>query len=244
MTGMDPNQPKFIAAGFVIEQGGNTLELKGLVSPTGITKIHLQTGLPPQWKAQLGQTVNVRFDTLTIPGTFLHQQIEHGVIYEIKFTDLDEHHRKYIEQRIEAEGVAPGWKRKYPRIPVKGYDDPELPVPNLCMVRFVGQEIFVNVMNFTIGGLRIETLGDNLAELRVGSVLHFDLITSTSDIFANLSGEVRNIAVHDSNSPEGIRTVTRSFGLRFIDMDPVNEKKYRNLIRNYCEILKKRLTES
>lgn len=239
---MDPNQPKFVASGFEIESDGNTLELKGLVSPTGITKIYLQTGLPPEWKAALGKTVNVRFGNITVPGVFIHQQIEHGIIYEIKFGELEEAFRKYIEARIEAEGVAPGWKRKYPRIPVKGYDDPELPVPNLCMVRFVGQEIFVNVMNFTIGGLRIETLGDNLAELRVGSVLHFDLITSTSDIFANLSGEVRNIAVHDANTPEG-RSLTRSFGLRFIDMDPVNEKKYRNLIRVYCEVLKKRLTE-
>ncbi len=239
---MDPNQPKFVASSFMMEHDGNTLELKGLISPAGITKIHLSSDLPPPWRAALGKKVSVRFDSVVLPGTFLHQQIEHGVFYEIKFSDLDEHLLKYLEQRIRADGISPGWKRKYPRIPVKGYDDPELPVPNLCMVRFVGQEIFVNVMNFTIGGLRIETLGDNLAELRVGSVLHFDLITSTSDIFADRSGEVRNIAVHDSNTPEG-RSLTRSFGIRFIDMDPVNEKKYRNLIRAYCEVLKKRLTE-
>ncbi len=239
---MDPVQPKFVASTFEIEYGGNTLELRGLISPTGITKIYLTDGLPPAWKNVLGQSVNVRIGTVALPGVLLHQQVEHGTIYEIKFSELDDHFRKYIEQRIESEGVSPGWKRKYPRIPVKGYDDPELPVPNLCMVRFVGQEIFVNVMNFTIGGLRIETLGDNLAEIRVGSVLHFDLITSTSEIFANLSGEVRNIAVHDASTAEG-RSLTRSFGLRFIDMDPVNEKKYRNLIRAYCEVLKIRLTE-
>jgi len=221
---MDPNQPKFVATAFEIEHGGNTLELKGLVSPTGITKIYLQSGLAPLWKALLGSVVNVRLGSVQIPGTFLHQQVEHGVIFEIKFGNLEKPIHKYLEQRILAEGISPGWQRKYPRIPVKGYDDPELPVPNLCMVRFVGQEIFVNVMNFTIGGLRIETLGDSLAELRVGSVLHFDLITSTSDIFANLSGEVRNIAVHDSNTLEG-RSVTRSFVLRFIEMDSANEIK-------------------
>ncbi len=239
---MDPTQPKFVATVFEIEHKGNTLELQGLVSVTGITKIFLPSGLPAAWKDVLGKTVNVRVGNALLKGNFIHQQVEHGVIYEIKFENIDEPTKKYIEQRMEAEGIAPGWKRKYPRIPVKGYDDPELPVPNLCMVRFVGQEIFVNVVNFTLGGIRIETLGDNLQEIRVGSTLHFDLITSSGEIFANLSGEVRNIAVHDRNTEEG-RVITRSFGLRFVDMDTVNEKKYRQLIRSYCEMLKVRLTK-
>lgn len=239
---MDPSQPKFVATEFEIAHKGNTLGLKGLVTTTGVTKIFLPNGLPPEWKEILGAVVNVRVGNALLKGTFNHQQVEHGIVYEIKFDDLDEPTRKYIEQRMEAEGISPGWKRKYPRIPVKGYDDPELPVPNLCMVRFVGQEIFVNVVNFTLGGIRIETLGDNLQELRVGANLHFDLITSNSEIFANLTGEVRNIAVHDRNTPEG-RTVTRSFGLSFVNMDPVNERKYRNLIRVYCEMLKNKLSK-
>jgi hypothetical protein len=239
---MDPIQPKFVSASFEIEHEGNTLELTGLVSVAGITKIHVHSGLAPEWKSLLGSTVTVRLGGIYFKGTFLHQQVEHGTFYEVKFEELDDTIRKYLEQRIETEGVSPGWKRKYPRIPVKGYDDPDLPVPNLCMVRFVGQEIFVNVMNFTLGGIRIETLGDSLGELRVGSLLHFDLITSSSEILSNLSGEVRNIAVHDRNLPEG-RSVTRSFGIKFVEMDPVNEKKYRNLIRTYCELLKKKLNE-
>lgn len=239
---MDPINPKFVAATVEIEYQGNTLEVKGLVSATGITKIYVSSGLPPIWKTALGQEVKVRLDGLSLPGTFIQQQVEHGVVYEVKFGELEDPVKLYIEQRMRSEGISPGWKRKYPRIPVKGYDDPELPVPNLCMVRFVGQEIFMNVMNFTIGGVRIETIGDSLSEIRVGSTLHFDLITSTSEIFANLSGEVRNIAEHETNTPEG-RTITRSFGLRFVNMDPVNERKYFHLIRTYCELLKKRLTE-
>lgn len=239
---MDPNQPKFVSTALALEHEGDVLEVKGLVSPTGVTKIYLPKELPPHWKAAIGSRVNVRLDGLVLAGVFLQQQVEHGVIYEVKFTNLEEPILLYLDQRIKSEGISPGWKRKYPRIPVKGYDDPELPVPNLCMVRFVGQEIFVNVENFTLGGIRIETLGDSLAEIRVGATLHFDLITSTSEIFANLSGEVRNIAVHDHETPEG-RTFTRSFGMRFVNMDPVNDRKYRQLIRTYCEVLKKRFTE-
>jgi hypothetical protein len=78
----------------------------------------------------------------------------------------------------------------------------------------------------------------------VNSTIHFDLITSTSEILANLSAEVRNIAVHDHKTPEGESTLTRSFGLKLIDMDPVNDRKYRALIRDYCMILQKRLTKN
>ncbi len=238
---MDPSQPKFVAATVTLLHESKSLEVKGLVSSTGITKINISS-ISPEWKAALGRNVFVQLENITLTGNFFEQQVEHGVFYEVKFDELESPIRLYIEQRILSEGVSPGWKRKYPRIPVKGYDDPELPVPNLCMVRFVGQEIFVNVMNFTIGGLRIETLGDQLSEIRVGSVLHFDLITTSSEIFANLAAEVRNIAVHERDTPDG-KTVTRAFGLSFQTMDPVNERKYRQLIRVYCEMLKKRLND-
>lgn len=237
---MDPIRPKFFESAFEIEHGGNTLSLRGLISPLGITKIFLTAGMPEIWKSVLGKTVNVKFEQSVIRGVLLQQFVEHGTFLEIKFRDLSVESLSFLERKMSSEGVSPGWQRKYPRIPVKGYEDPELPVPNLCMVRFVGQEIFVSVMNFTLGGMRIETLGDNLDDIRVGSVLHFDLVTTTGEILANLSAEVRNIAVHDHKT--GDETVlTRSFGLRFLEMDPANERKYRNLIRTYCEILRKRL---
>jgi hypothetical protein len=239
---MDPIQPKFFETAFDIEHQGKTLNLRGLVSPAGVTKVFLSAGLPATWAGVLGEQVNVKLDKIEVRGVLLQQYVEHGTFFEIKFRELSAELMHYIEQRVKNEGVNPGWQRKFPRIPVKGYEDPELPVPNLCMVRFVGQEIFVNVMNFTLGGIRIETLGDTLGEIRVGSTLHFDLITSTGEILANLSAEVRNIAVHDHPGAEGMVSLTRSFGLRFSDMDPVNERKYRTLIRDYCVILQKRLS--
>ena len=236
---MDPIHPKFFQSAFDIEYSGQVLNMRGLISTSGITKIFL-TELPASWKAAVGEAVTVRLDKIDIGGVLLLQHVEHGTFYEIKFRALPEPVLAYLEQRIKTDGIPPGWQRKYPRIPVKGYEDPELPVPNLCMVRFVGQEVFVNVMNFTLGGVRIETLGDNLGEIHVGAILHFDLITTPGEILANLCGEVRNIAVHDYRANDGTTRLTRSFGLRFIDMDPVNERKYRSLIRDYCIILQKR----
>lgn len=240
---MDPIKPKFFQTAFDLIHGDNSLSLRGLVAQSGITKIHFSTELPPFWKAVLGSVVTVKIDAITLSGVFLQQHVEHGTFYEVKFRGLTEPQREYLEQRVNTDGISPGWQRKYPRIPVKGLDDPELPLPSLCMVRFVGQEIFVNVVNFTLGGIRIETLGDALGELRVGSLLHFDLVTTAGEVMTNLSAEVRNIAVHKFQGPGGEVQLTRSFGLRFIDMDPVNERKYRALIREFCTVLRKRFEE-
>jgi hypothetical protein len=240
---MDPIKAKFFQSTMLVEHQGNTIEMRGLISETGVTKIFMGTGLTDYWKAVVGQKVNVILGPISLQGYLYQQFVEHGTFYEIKFKDLEEPMRDYLRQRIQSEGVNPGWQRQFPRIPVKGLDDPELKVPNLCMVRFVGQEIFANVVNFTLGGIRIETLGDSLNELRVGAVLHFDLVTSNGEVLSNMGAEVRNIAVHDQEKDNGAR-LTRSFGLRFVDMNPVNERKYRELIRNFCVVLQKRYGDS
>ncbi|RYZ96781.1 MAG: PilZ domain-containing protein [Proteobacteria bacterium] len=237
---MDPIQPKFYEAAFDITYQGNSFTMRGLVSESGITKIYLSAGLPDAWRERVGNPLKVKLDMFEIGAVLLQQQVSNGTFFEVRFQELPEPARQYIRRRIEAEGVSPGWKRDFPRIPVTRVVDPELPVPNLCMVRFVGQEIFVNVLNFTLGGIRIETLGDHLGELRVGSLLSFDLLTSNGEIMANLSAEVRNIATHEGSADGELQT-TRSFGLRFQGMDSSNERKYRTLIRDYCTVLNKRL---
>ena len=237
---MDPIQPKFLHTAFDIEYQGDTLPLRGLISLAGVTKIFLRAGLPETWKRAVGQTVIVQLGKLKIPGVLLEQEVEHRALYEIKFRELPESMRSHLESRLQAEGITPGWQRQHPRIPVKGYEDAELPVPHLCLVRLAGQEILVKVMNFTVGGIRIETLGDTLREIRVGSHLHFDLMTSRGETLFDFKAEVRNIATHEHQGGQG-PSLTRSFGLMFLEIDPVSDKKYRMLIRDYCIILQKRL---
>lgn len=239
---MDPIQAKFYQTNFDMISEGESVSLKGLVSESGITKVFIPSNLNEFWRTQIGQAVSLKIDGLILPAVLMQQFVEHGTFFEFRFLALEEPHRNYIRQRIAVEGISPGWKRKFPRIPVGKENDPELPIPSLCMVRFIGQEIFVTVMNFTLGGLRIETLGDNLVEVRVGSVLHFDLVASNGAVMANLSAEVRNMAVHELEKG-GARQMTRSFGLRFMEMDPANERKYRDLIRDYCLIMQKRFSE-
>lgn len=236
---MDPIKAKFFQSSFEIEFQGQKLEMRGLVSEWGVTKIFLPGGLPDFWRDAMGQAIIARIDGISFSAVLLRHTVEHGIYYELRFPNIDENQKAFLRQRVAAEGISPGWKREFPRIPVTLGEDPELPVPNLCIVHFLGKDIFVNVMNFTLGGLRIETIGDNLSELRVGALLQFDLLTSTGAILADLSAEVRNISLHEHE--EGARkNITRSFGLRIKNMDPVNDRKYRDLIRDYCLVLQKR----
>lgn len=235
---MDPIKAKFYHASIEIEKDGYSLSVKGLVSPSGATKIHFPTSADPFWLTQVGQVVQVQIDGFWLKAVLLQQFIEHGSFYELRFKDLIQPLRDYFWQRISSEGISPGWQRKFPRIPVGNNLDPDLPIPNLCIVRFVGKEIFVNVVNFTLGGIRVQTLTDVLAEVRVGTVLHFDLMASNGLLMPDLSAEIKNLSAHEGENG----AVTRSFGLEFREMDPVNEKKYKDLIKEYCLVLQKKLT--
>lgn len=232
---------KFFSGEFVVEFQGITGTFKGLISEHGITRIFTPSDMNPVFKLAIGQTVNVRLDPLVIKGIFLQQIIEHGSFFEIRFRDLLLPQINYLKQRITTEGITPGWTRAFPRINVDGaYED--LPVANLCMIRFAGQNVFVNVQNFTLGGIRVETNGDSLAELRVGARIQFDMFTSRGDVLTNLQADVKNIASQETTF-DGIKINTRSFGLKFIAMDPANDKKYKELIKDYCVALMKKFHE-
>jgi hypothetical protein len=88
--------------------------------------------------------------------------------------------------------------------------------------------------------LRVETVGDDLQSVRVGALLHFDLVASNGTVMPGLEAEVRNMAVHE-HEKDGRITCTRSFGLRFAEMSQSNRERYFGLIREYCLALQKKL---
>ncbi len=235
---MDPIKAKFYQASFKIRSGNEAMDLKGLVSEWGVTKIPVPSILPDFWRKQVGKSITMEMDGVVLSAVLLQQYVENGTFFEIRFRELTENHRNYIRQRVSLEGISPGWERKFPRIPVPHFNDPDLPVPSLCVVRFVGEEVFVTVKNFTLGGLRIETLGNELTELKVGSVLYFDLVTSHGLTMTNLSAEVKNV-----HTKEQSETTIRSFGLKLVNMGAENKQKYYDLIKDYCVVLRKRFTE-
>jgi hypothetical protein len=181
--------------------------------------------------------VNVGFEL--IEGVFLQQIVEEGVYYEVRFRKLTESNRDFLRGRLLEDGRAPSWNRQFPRIPILREADPTLATPGLCMVRGKGNDVVLNVMNFTLNGLRLELKADHLPDVRVGMPLTMDLLISNGEILTNLLGEARNIALYESVGADEASKV-RSLGVRLLNLDPYTEKKYREMIRAYVLGLQKR----
>lgn len=237
----DPVGAKFFQANVELENKGVKIEARGLVSERGVTRLFFTKELPPEFQGGQ-QPVKVKIDFLNCRGVLLKQIVASGTYYEVEFVALKDAERDYLRQRLAHEGISPGWQRQFPRIPVGGMGESDLPVPHLAVVHFVGQEIFVSVRNFTVGGIRVETMGDDLGELRVGSRIILDLMNTTGELLNGITAEVKNISVDDRKTPEG-RKFTRSFGLKLVDLDPVRERRYREWIRDYCLTLKKKTVD-
>jgi hypothetical protein len=235
---MDPSQPKFYEASFVVSYAGHRVSLRGYISETGITKVIFSTSTPEIWNELLGLNVHIHLEGQELDAILTRQTVTDGSFFEFLFFEIRPSQAEFIRKRIREAGVLPDWKRSYPRIPAST-GDPELPVASLCLVRYKGHEHFVGVENFTLGGLRLEAAPKALEGVKVKTALQFDLLISTGEIIGNLLGEVKNIKEKDVERL-GQKVRMRTFGIHFFDMSPENKLKYRNLIRDYCLVAKKR----
>jgi hypothetical protein len=117
--------------------------------------------------------------------------------------------------------------------------DADLPLPSLCTLRFASQEVYVEVINFTLGGLGIKSMGSQLAEARVGTQLQLELITTRGDTISNVWAQIMNISVHDRTGKLGDTTL-RYLGLKITEMGPEGKRTYKELIRDYCLAVQKK----
>lgn len=230
---------RFVAAKLRIEFNGQSTEVDAHVSTMGATRIFFQNTLPPFLSASFGKEISIIYKNHSCTGLLIQQNVDHGIYYDIKFLKIPAEANDQIQKDIDAEGSTPSWIRKHPRITVESMET-ELPVPSLCTVYFLGQPHFVNVLNFTLGGIRVETVSDELEGLRVGAKVQFDLIATNGMVFNNMSGVVRNISTRIEQRESGAITC-RSFGLQLVDMHPINEKNYKQLIKEYCLMVQKKI---
>ncbi len=231
---------KFFPADFILHFQGKEIPLRGLLSELGITRVTAVESNPPDWKDSFGKEYDIQLGSLTVKGLLVQHFDTGGACVLVRFPNLTEEDRNKIRRLVEAKGVFPGWQRKLPRISVEDTDS-ELPLPSLCTVRFAGQEVFVEVMNFTLGGLGIKSMGSQLAPARVGMQLQFDLITNRGEIIANSTAEIMNVSVHDLPGVEGkgASSAIRYLGLKIREMSLDGKTAYKNLIRDYCLAVQK-----
>ncbi len=115
-------------------------------------------------------------------------------------------------------------------------DVKELPSPALAVLYHGGDTHFLNVKNFTLGGLLLELIGAGIGGVSTGTSFTFDLVTNQGDKFEELTGVVTRISV-EVNEKDGSLSRT-FFGIKFNPMGVMNEMKYRELIREHCKMLR------
>lgn len=217
---------KFFNADFTILHAGLAVHASGLVSQAGITSVRIHPGSPLLESGLVDQPVSVRFAAMEIGATVTQLLTGQGSSFEIKFPSLQEPERRYLEEQLAAHGEEPAWMRKFPRIAAKEQDGVGSPYPRHCTVRSGKQEIFVDVLNFTLGGLSVEIPEGRLPELRSGSSLDVDVVDSAGDILHGLKMQVRYFSAQGNG--------TRALGLELVSMGDESGRRYRNLVQAFC----------
>lgn len=239
----ETNKVKFLLTTFQLTYEGMAFDLKGLASEVGITKIQVLSRPPPHIEEVLGKTALVQLGSLAIKAVLVKHFADASSFYEVRFLSMHDAQKAFLLDLLETDGVAPGWMRKHPRIPVKQSEETGLPTVTSCMMRFLGREEFVRVVNFSVGGVRIQVDGtDAWKDARVGMTVHFDLLTNSGEVMPNFSGEIRNISLIESNESGEIKA-SQTIGISFTNMDGKLKHRLYDVIRIFCQEVLKRIRD-
>jgi hypothetical protein len=238
---IETNKAKFLSASFRLICQGTTFDLRGLISEWGVTRVYVETRPPPYIETAIGHLCTIELGRLTMKGRLSRHFSEGASFFEIRFEKMDEPQLTFLQNLMETEGIHPGWIRRYPRIPVKQAEDQKLLVITLCLIRFLGEEIFAPVQNFSLGGMGIELEGaDMFRDARVGKVVNLDLMTNQGEVLKNITAEVRNVSLIESVVDGKITITKRWIGLRFQNIELEQKTRFHGLIRDLCSELKRR----
>ncbi len=230
---------KFLRTKLKLTFDGLAMDVDGFVTDSGATRLFMEENIPFYLVDALGKEVTVKVCGVECSAILVLETLRNGAFYGIKFVSVSDHARRHLQEEIEQKGEVPPWTRKYPRILVDE-SQTDLPVPNLGVVTADrGKQEFVNVVNFSLEGIRFETYGETLSEMRVGNQFSFDLMTNRGETLKGFRGEVLNLFEGGKVSLQGV-PVRRAMGVKFLSVSPESEKRYMELIRDYCLAFKKK----
>ncbi len=222
--------------------GEHSSFVDGQLSHSGVAKVFYPHQIPTAFRKSVGQTFTVIYSAHTFNGILIEQaSSELEKYYDIRFVDLSPSEKEFLHQEIETYGVSPRWTRKYPRIDLAAAEG-KCVVPSQCSLRYHEAEFALLIKNFTLGGLRVETILSQIPNIRIGQHVHFDLQLSNNEVLRGFEGEVRNIALQTRNDSGDIHSV-QTLGLKVTNPYQAEEAKYKKMIKDYCLYLKKMNSE-
>lgn len=215
------------------------MEVEAYVSEGGATRLFMEEQIPFFLTEALGQPVEAVVLGMEIPAVLVLEGLKNGTFFGLKFLEMDAETKSFLASEIGGRGEVPPWVRRSPRIPVSP-NEVDYPVPNLGVIRTLGKEHFVNVVNFSPEGVRFETYGDSLSHLKVGSQIGFDLVSNRGEVLSGFHGVIQNLFSSLGEGELAEKGTRRAFGVKFSDVPEATESRYRDLIRDYCLVFKKK----
>lgn len=212
---------------------GKEYRLQALVSVIGVKYAFNEVELPIEARNAIGSEIQMTYKGMPARCRIVREESPVGVMYNLRFSNPNHLLIRQIERDIRDAGLPSPWLRHLPRL---NTDVKELPSPALAVLYYRGDTHFLNVKNFTLGGLLLELVGANLPDVNTGTRFDFDLVTNQGDKFADLAGVVTRVSM-EINEKDGSLSRT-FFGLKFLPMELLNEAKYRDLIREHCLLLR------
>lgn len=213
--------------------GGKEIRVQALVSPYGAKYVMEDIEVPDALRPYLGQEVQVIYKNVPTKALLVRETTPAGQVYNVRFINPSGVLVKLIERDVAESGLPSPWIRALPRLSA---DVKHLPVPALAVVHAGNDTHFLNVKNFTLGGLLLEFLGSALSHVKLGHKFEFDLVTNFGDKIPDLGAIVTHVTVEMADSLDEQRRTY--FGVKFLPMPLLSEAKYRALIREHVQGLK------
>jgi hypothetical protein len=223
----------FVSQKISLLVGEKEFRVQALVSSYGAKYVFEDSELPQEIRELIGKELELIYRKVPVKCRVVKETNSSGVVYSFRFLKPSNLLLKQIEKDIRESGLPSPWIRALPRLNTEAK---HLPLPALAVVDYGGDIQFLNVKNFTLGGLLVDYTGNSFKDLVVGTKLNFDLVTNGGDKIDNLSAVVSHLSTeYVEENPEANRV---QFGLKFLPMNLLSEAKYRELIKAHCIGLK------
>ena len=220
----------FTSQKIVFKIDGRDFSAQGLISSFGAKHLFEDDDIPPELFRHMGEELTFFYREIQGRGRLMRETTTSGSMFNLRFIQPSPRLLRAIDNDILETGLRSPWVRMLPRLSTDARD---LPGPALIVIDRAGKNHFLYVNNFTLGGMLVEFIGNDLRGIQIGSKLDFDIVTNSGEKLMNVSA----IVAHITSERTGVEQQEAGhyfFGLKFLPMTIFNETKYRALIREHC----------
>lgn len=212
--------------------GGQEFTNESLISETGARRVFEIDEVPVGFGDLTGQSVKVRFRGFTLQGTFSKEILPDTAFYNIRFVGVQDDQIQQLKLEIKEHGFPSPWKRGFPRIS-SDRSDIDVEIPSMGLVDNDEGVHYFRVMNFTLGGLLMQTDESTSEVFEIGERFYLQLITTTGESVTGIWASIVRKDVELVGSERKINC-----GVQIESMSSQANKRYRNIILHYCEKMK------